>query len=513
MMENKFTEIMDELSPEELDQLLDGVEESADEVSSARINKLVKERAFGSGKVKTVRRLPKRAVWAIAACIALVIALGVGTYAYAADVKEYKAAKEFFMENGLSTEGLSRTEIKAVYRDITTESFTYDKTADIVESALLSGTVPGWRLSDSELIDDRPDNEGKVWMLEQTELSGNRYILRTVNEEKDGFTDFAGMVIEKHFGEELIWERGFDGLRIYPVAETDDGVVFGGIWYDEEDESHSRLVKLDPNGDTLWDIEFGAARERVFSLIPKDDGSIAVFSDIDYKGVVLTLVSQNGEVLKRSEHPYSDCYTAKAALRDGGYIGSFDSSKRSELGSFVLADEEGNITNRFRIEMEGELCLVQDVIEYNGRIWLSVYTVPDDAVIDTSDERFKEFYSSHQELQPLIGLIDGGFVDADRPWLTQKIKERYTAMLLIFDPEKNTPEEFYSAGGAIGAELRIDENGNLVWDTQDIRYTRFSPATSAYSFIGYSEVIRYRFESNGNLLEREKTGEYKVFYR
>ena len=65
---------------------------------------------------------------AIAACLALLISAGMGTYAYAADAREYKAAMQFFGEYTLPTEGLTRDEIKAVYRDITNEEFTYEKT-------------------------------------------------------------------------------------------------------------------------------------------------------------------------------------------------------------------------------------------------------------------------------------------------------------------------------------------------------------------------------------------------
>ena len=72
------------------------------------------EAAAAEPKVKKFAWLKKYG--AIAACIALLLSAGLGTYAYAAEVKEYKAAIRFFNEYNLSVEGLTRGEIKNVYR-------------------------------------------------------------------------------------------------------------------------------------------------------------------------------------------------------------------------------------------------------------------------------------------------------------------------------------------------------------------------------------------------------------
>ncbi|RAZ51439.1 hypothetical protein DK853_46530, partial [Klebsiella oxytoca] len=70
------------------------------------------------------RRAPAYRKWlALAACLALTVSLA--GVAFAAEAREYGAAVAFFDENGLSTEGLSRSDVKAVYRDITSQHFTY----------------------------------------------------------------------------------------------------------------------------------------------------------------------------------------------------------------------------------------------------------------------------------------------------------------------------------------------------------------------------------------------------
>lgn len=168
-MKKSFTDIIDGLPPEELDLLLDGVEEKGDEVSSARIHKLVRGRMpHEKKKSAAMRRSPGRLKRVIAAALAVLTALAAGTFVYAAEAKEYKEATMFFSENGLNTAGLSRTEIKAVYRDITTESFTYDKTGNIlavVDNSAISADVLEYA-----------KGEGMAFMKEFMKRPGNGYL-------------------------------------------------------------------------------------------------------------------------------------------------------------------------------------------------------------------------------------------------------------------------------------------------------------------------------------------------
>lgn len=70
------------------------------------------------------------------------------------EAKEYKAAVQFFNDYGMSTEGLTRGEIKEVYRDITTKSFTYSKTAEVIRNSISSDNIGGY-----EIVQDNPTPE------------------------------------------------------------------------------------------------------------------------------------------------------------------------------------------------------------------------------------------------------------------------------------------------------------------------------------------------------------------
>ena len=81
-------------------------------------------------KIKWIKPL------AFAASFVFLVSAALGGYAITAEAAEYREAVEFFEEHELSTEGLSREEIKKVYLDIKLQTFSYDKTL----TAMLTGT-------------------------------------------------------------------------------------------------------------------------------------------------------------------------------------------------------------------------------------------------------------------------------------------------------------------------------------------------------------------------------------
>lgn len=76
----------------------------------------------------------KKKLLAVPIC-ALVL---VGGFMITAKAKQSNAAADVFTQNELSAEGLSREDLKTVCRDITTNRFTNDKTAEVIKRS-----VPG----------------------------------------------------------------------------------------------------------------------------------------------------------------------------------------------------------------------------------------------------------------------------------------------------------------------------------------------------------------------------------
>ena len=127
--------------------------------------------------------------------------IGLSTYAIKVEAQEYQNAVDFFEANELSLDGLTRYEIKEIYKDITTNKFEYKKTGEvIVESIKIK--VPGYSIeinnaSSNELIsvwelwDDirkNKTNEFKSISYDYTSKSKNEdgtytYVFRKYNEE------------------------------------------------------------------------------------------------------------------------------------------------------------------------------------------------------------------------------------------------------------------------------------------------------------------------------------------
>lgn len=86
-----------------------------------------------TGKIRGTNSI-RRVVITLAACAAAMCIILSGALSLASSVKEYNDAVAYFSMHNLSTDGLSRKEIKAVYEDIATRSFTNPKTAGVLAS-------------------------------------------------------------------------------------------------------------------------------------------------------------------------------------------------------------------------------------------------------------------------------------------------------------------------------------------------------------------------------------------
>lgn len=137
------------------------------------------------------------------------------------------------------------------------------------------------------------------------------------------------------------------------------------------------------------------------------------------------------------------------------------------------------------------------MIEFGGRIYLSAYAVP-----KQSDK------NGRYEISNILNYVFAreNFEISSKE-LTPIVRDNYTAVLLLCDPNGGTPETFYSVKGSLGGKLKVNDMGELVWNVESIINTFFSPVTSSFTIGGTCQIFRYTFDDTGILLNQEDTEE------
>ena len=110
-----------------------------------------KETRKRTSRTHRMRVIGKALAYAMSAMIVIGGSIGV-----AIEVQAYNEAIDFFEQYNLSAEGFTRSEVKKIYKDIVSESFTYEKT----EEALASG-LEGYEIQTAPLDSD---SLNRLWL-------------------------------------------------------------------------------------------------------------------------------------------------------------------------------------------------------------------------------------------------------------------------------------------------------------------------------------------------------------
>jgi len=456
-------------------------------------------------------------VWRIAASLAACLILLVCVGFVTVEAKEYRDALHFFDCHGLSTQGLSRDEIKAVYRDITTKSFTYAKTAEVIQSSLSKSQVGGYELPQEN---STPEDVENLWNYKNftggnliPEREGLHYRHRSEYKENPllGFEVHDRSYLEKYDGEALLWSVSVTEFWISGFAPVSDGVIAYGetpIWSSTQN-TYAWLAKIDENGVLEWKhmLNHGFEDEYIAQVVENADGSYAVFSRGDFEQFCLSQYSPEGKQTHFRQTEVGNYGIWNAARFGDGYIVQLGSYMTNEHARIVKVDREGNITESFSYSGEDAYYYITDMMEFDGLLYLSTYSVPKPA------DESQDVGGRHEIAGILEYLFDHNIWKISSEKLTPMVRENYTAMLLVCDPHGGIPQEFYSAKGSLGGKLALSQEGQLLWDVESIADTFFSPATSAFTIGGTCIVYRYTFDTTGALVSQEKTGELTNYYR
>ena len=470
-------------------------EEKNPEIISGIDEKYIDEATGFAGERSAAPKV-RRFRWGMAAaCLLVVLALGSAVYAHAAEAKEYREAVVFFEDNGLSPEGLSRSEIKEVYRDITTRRFAYGKTTEVIRQ-----TVSGWEIAQSE---PSPEELAALWdgrtRTDAPEEEGISFRIdyRYAHHESRPDTLEAGLLECRRDGV-TVWTAEFP-FYVDDFARYPEGILVWG-WIDSPSAgtAYARIACVDEKGDVLWQqpLLHGFRNEYIAAVLPDGEGAWAVISRGDLEYLCLSRYDRTGKELSFRQTEVGNYGIWNAARLGDGYIVHLGSYNEGDYAHLFRMDREGNVIDEY--EYEGEDCVyhIADMAEFGGQVYLSAYAVP-----IQHDEGGR-----HEIADILAYIFDHGWEITEEE-LTPMVRGNYTAVLLLCDPEKGEPQTFYSVQGSLGGRLSVSGEDRLEWDVESVASAFFSPATSAFSIGGTCQVYRYAFDGSGSLIGLTDTGE------
>ncbi len=451
----------------------------------------------------------RRVKWGVlAACIAMFIVVGTTITAFAVEAIEYNTALSFFDENGLSTEGLSRSEVKAVYRDITTYSFTFEKTAQVLKQ-----TVPGWEIEQDE---PTPDELSAIWnknvWMKYISKNGLDYRIKAhyVDDAELGFSVFDKCVFECYLDGAMLWSTEFTDFYVNGYSFTKEFTIVWGynIRYSSNDKQQGFIALLDNNGNTIWQqcLNHEFKDEYVISVLRNVDGTWAVISKGDYAYLCLSCYDDNGKELSFHKTEIGNYGIWNAALLGNGYIVQLGNHSSKDTSLLFKMDREGNLTEMISYKADDFDYYITDMVEFEGHVYLSAYAVP-----SQNDE------GGRHEIANILDYVLAkhveGITEITSEELTPLVRDNYNAIILMCDPYSGEPKTFYSVKGSLGGKLSVNKQGILEWDVERILTSGYSPYTSSFTIGGTSSIFKYTFNKSGELTGQTDTGEIIPFRR
>ncbi len=445
------------------------------------------------------RRLPIRALATALTVVLLAAALGIT--AAAIEAKAYRDAVNFFASNSLSTEDLSRDEIKAVHRDITSGNFSLAATNSLILREY-DTPIEGQAIT-PQLLEELWNNRNAT----------AENILPFKPEKSDytiDYTEWEGVYTDVTVSHRIAgWSVTLEDFIIYDTLETDHGLLLYGYTPDASTTSYkfARTALINHDGSLAWDKHFGHSgrgfeRDYLNAAIAEEE-RIVLFGRGDFTTLTVTFLDYAGNQLGYATTPLGGPYGIRDVTRLGEeYLVRVTNESLSDRERILRLDADGIYLDRLSYTLDTDATAtamrITDTLEYGGQLYLSGYLYPDNGKTGTRgeiDHIFEEIFSRDTALP--WGEVDG---------LVDDLRQTYTAVLLRCDPSTGEPAEFYSVEGAMGDALAVDESGNLTWDTAHFATAIFSPATSAFTVAADCDVLRYTFDEHGNLIRETATG-------
>jgi hypothetical protein len=451
--------------------------------------------------------------WAILtiSCLLLLVLIG-GVYAISKEVEEYNEAVIFFSEHELDIDDLSRKEVKEIHRDITSNSFSYLKTREVISKSF-DKYIPGFIIPSEYPTSEEVEN---LWNNLKNILDG-KYEAEDVSYKYDytlkeettpsGEPIFDKGIFEKYSGDTLLWKIEFDNYYIKGYKIMPDFILVYGDNSFFEDKHYSWIAAVGKYGNVLWKTEFdnGFKRENLREVIDNKDNTFAVITEGGEDYFCINQIDSSGNIINFSKNKVKGIFITRAARFRDGYLIQY-SLPSSHTTQIIKVDKDANIEATLKYEANDYFYIITDMIEYNNKIYLSGYSARKTEANQT--------YTRRAEIANVFTYIrENKLHKISSEELVPLIRVNYTALLLVCEDLNDMPRVVYTIPEVMGSSLYTSETGELLWDIENIIHAIYSPATSSFTIGGISKVFQYSFNENEEFLSQTYTGKQAEYRR
>ncbi len=477
----------------------------------------------------------KRYALAVCASIMLTVA-GVSGYAIAEEAREYSEAIEFFDEYSLSTDGLTRSEIKAIYKDITGKTYSYEKTVEIINNyhvemystkldKLDRDSLEAYWNERNANLNSSSNDTSKAADPEDKKIHYDIDYDWLPSENEQGYQYYKANII-KYEGETELWRYVIDfDFMIHDTVETERGfIVYGGKEVYSSSRGCACALMISNSGELMWEYYDSAAGSYYTASVLDGDelvlfGSGGTVAGDDEKSVcyeLFTVLDIDGNIVRRRLNE-SDIFSYCDAAVKVGDVYLVKEHGHGNVPELITFTKKGERVNKYTYADGETTYIIRDIYSHGDKVYLSALKPNYES--ESLGKEFEKFMQKRYDERDDEGDADVTTYGYDFPYdmsadaeLAEFFSEAYTAVLLVCNNNVDI-KKAYSVENARGEKLGVDENGNLTWQVIRTDSAAFAPPQVSCCNVYVSGTeFSFVFSGEGKLVEKREIGSYSMSY-
>ncbi len=458
------------------------------------------------------QQLVGKKIWNYGILLLLAIAtIGLSLHTIQVEAKVYQQAVDFFQDYQLNSDGLTKAEMKKVYRDVTTSAFQYEKTGEVILESIQS-YVPGYEISTEQITSGYLKSVWAYWNqiheTDQNHQKGIHYEIKgEYKKQANGEINMDQCVFTKRIDDEELWHVQLKQFYVTHYQVYPDQIILYGnnvLFKSSTEKTDSYVVVLNHAGELLWEKEW-IETTNIYAVFYQTNDTYVVMSENNYQPNVLnyTKLDVKGNIILSKTHSFDEGTRIRKIVRlEHGFLvylihpsGTYQLIKISDDGDTVVG---------YHYEYDNRCYFFTDMLAYHGQLYLSGYAIP----------KPQNNTSNKGEIADVIDYIyeqhKGSISDEA---LVSILKDHYQAVLLVCNEETGELQTCYAQQGALGGMLSCNELGYLIWDVEMLDMATYSPSTSSFTIGGVNKKVEYIFAEDGNCIGKNHTDERIMFRR